>query len=473
MIDHVTVRRGVYRDSVALMLLSRDLQQQAGVASASVAMATPLNIGLLGQQGFAPPAEEPSPNDLLIALRVEDETGLDAALAEVEQRLQGGSRDGAGEGAAARSHVSVKAAARDVHADLALISVPGPHAAHEIAGALEAGANVFCFSDNVAVEAEHALKRFAVDRGLLLMGPDCGTAIVDGVGLGFANVVAAGPVGLVGASGTGLQQVCCLLDAAGVGVSQVIGVGGRDLSDAVGATSTLAALRRLDEDLGTEAIVVLSKPAGPQTAARVKAALDGCRTPVAYVEAGGAGAAGVLATLSDAAAWAARAVGAEPYAEPPATLAPRPGRKVVGLYTGGTLCTEAAGVVHAGAPGARAELTDFGDDRWTVGRAHPMIDPALRNAALARALTDPDVGVVLLDVVLGRGAHADPAAEVAAALAELPAPRTDAHAIAVLCGTGGDPQGLDRQAATLRAAGVTCLRDNAAAAALAAATVTA
>jgi FdrA protein len=434
--ERVIVRRGAYYDSVTLMLVSR-------AAGASVGMATPLNLALLADQGFTVD-EDVGPNDLVIAVRADD---VDAVVAVVDRELaaKAPTSPGPAERPAARSLAS--AARRDPELSLAFLSIPGEHVAHEAATALAAGLHVFCFSDGVSLAAEAQLKRQALERGLLFMGADCGTAILDGVGLGFANAVARGPVGIVGASGTGIQEVSCLLDAAGVGVSHAIGVGGRDLSAEVGGLMMRRGLELLGGDHDTEAIVAISKPPDPAVAAAVEAAAEATGKPV------------VLAwktTLHDAAAQAAELAGASMPELGAALLRPPAPGEVRGLYSGGTLCAEAAAIVGHGT------FTDFGGDEYTQGRAHPMIDPALRLEHLATAAQDPAVSVLLLDVVLGYGAHPDPAGELAPAIEGV-----DKHVIVALCGAAGDPQGLDAQRSRLEAAGAVVTRSNAVASRLA------
>jgi FdrA protein len=434
--ERVIVRRGAYYDSVTLMLVSR-------AAGASVGMATPLNLALLADQGFTVD-EDVGPNDLVIAVRADD---VDAVVAAVDRELsaKAPAPSGRAERPAARSLAS--AARRDGELSLAFLSIPGEHVAHEAAAALAAGLHVFCFSDGVGLDVEAQLKRQALERGLLFMGADCGTAIIDGVALGFANAVARGPVGLVGASGTGIQEVSCLLDAAGVGVSHAIGVGGRDLSAEVGGLMMRRGLELLGGDEDTRVIVAISKPPHPQVAAAVEAAAETAGKPV------------VLAwktTLYDAAAEAAELAGAAmPELGGELRRPPAPG-EVRGLYSGGTLCGEAAAIV------GRGTFTDFGADEYTQGRAHPMIDPSLRLEHLAAAARDPAVSVLLLDVVLGFGAHPDPAGELAPAIAE-----AGKHVIIALCGAAGDPQGLDAQRERLEAPGAVVTRGNALAARLA------
>ena len=458
MARHVEVRPGAYHDSVTLMVASRAVAEEPGVAAALVAMATELNLDLLRGLGFPPP--QAGPNDLVIALDVND-AALRPALARVEAELTA-TGGGGGDLAGQPPPRTVGSAVRRSGADLVVVSTPGTYAALDAFDALEAGASVVLFSDNVPVDVEVPHNAAAAARDLLVMGPDCGTAVVGGVGLGFANAVRSGPVGLVAASGTGAQQLMCLLDAAGVGVSHCLGVGGRDLSAAVGARSTLRALNLLAADPATEMIVVVSKPPAPEVAERVRAHAAGLSTPVRFALLGRG-----QPDLTAAAEDALRALGVEPPSWPqwPAPLRARPGT-LRGLFSGGTLCAEAAVVAAEQLPPSRLAMTDFGDDEYTRGRAHPMIDPGLRLDARAAAGTDPDVGVVLLDVVLGHGAHPDPAADLAPAIAAAAVP-----VVVALVGTAADPQGRDRQAAALQAAGAHVFASNAAAARCAAALV--
>jgi FdrA protein len=465
MSERVIVRGGAYYDSVTLMLVSRAAGATDGAEAVAVGMATPLNLELLRDQGFT--VGDAGPNDLVIAVRARDDEAIEAAVAAVERELAAKATPTvASVRAAARSLAA--AARRDEALNLAFLSIPGEHVAYEASAALEAGLHVFCFSDGVSLSEEVSLKRRAAERGLLFMGADCGTAIIDGVALGFANAVRRGPVGIVGASGTGIQEVSCLLDAAGVGVSHAIGVGGRDLSAEVGGLMTRAGLKLLAADAGTSVIVVISKPPDPVVADAIEAAAVATGKPVVLALLGarheGAGEVARIdraSTLTDAALRAAEladgtltALGAS-LRRPPA-----PGN-VRGLYSGGTLCTEAAAIVGGG------EFTDFGDDEYTQGRAHPMIDPSLRIEQLAVAARDPSMTVLLLDVVLGYGAHPDPAADLAPAIESAVGARDDLHVIVALVGAAGDPQGLEDQRERLEAAGAVVVRGNARAAALA------
>jgi succinyl-CoA synthetase alpha subunit len=386
-----------------------------------------------------------------------------------------------------------------------LISVPGEFAAAEARKALRRGLHVMIFSDNVALADEVALKSEAREAGLLLMGPDCGTAIVNGVPLAFANAVPRGPIGLIGASGTGMQEISCLIAQGGGGISQAIGAGGRDLSPAVGGITTLMALEALDADPDTTHIVLVSKPPSAEVAARVMARIgaSGKTFTVCFIgaEAFDLPANAVLATTLKAAAENALA-GAGIDAEIGAgfdtsgeSLVRRKGRaaggRVVGLFAGGTLAAEAqvvfreAGQAVAsnapipgvaklaetnGGPTGGHAMIDLGADEHTQGRPHPMIDPSVRDKALHDALADPGVAVVLLDLVLGFGAHGDPAGHLAQTLEGRP--DGGPVIVASVTGTEADPQPRAAQVATLEAAGVLVAPSNAQAAELACALCT-
>jgi FdrA protein len=442
--NHVELRPGAYADSVTLLQVSRAVQGLDGVLAAQVAMATALNVEVLTEMGFAVPTEAGA-NDMVVALRLDDAGALDVALAGVDAALRDANRrdDGPTEVAPPRTTAS---AFRRVPEGLALVSVPGANALVEAMDAVEAGHDVMVFSDNVPLDQEIALKRAAAERGLLVMGPDCGTAVVGGLGLGFANTVSPGPVGIVAASGTGCQQLLALLDHAGVGVSSALGVGGRDLSAEVRGLSTREALRRLDEDAAVELIVLVSKPPADDVAAEIREYAGSLGTPVELVLLGPgepdltAGTEAVLRRLG-------RVVPDWPVSG--STAERGGGRFLRGLFVGGTLAGEAK-LIAAEALGADAGHTfvDFGDDAYTTGRAHPMIDPSLRLDHLARAAADPETAVILLDVVLGHGAEPDPAALLAPAIAAISQP-----VVVAVVGTDADPQGLARQIITLVDAG--------------------
>ena len=493
------VRPDTYRDSVELMRVAAEVERRPGITRAALLMGTPANKALLAGAGLlGADAGKAGPNDLVIAVAAADGGAAEAGLAHaarllVEQVAAAAAR------LAPAPRTLAEAALGLAGANLAIISTPGAYATAEALKALKRGLHVFLFSDNVSIAEEVELKRLAVEKRLLVMGPDCGTAILDGVPLGFANVVRRGRIGLVGASGTGLQQVSCLIDRGGEGVSHVIGVGGHDLDERVGGLMMLAGIERLAADPGTAVLVLVSKPPAPSVALRVLDAARAAGKPVVVSFLGGdtasiaAAEATPAATLEDAARLAVSRARGEPAAraaggaghELLARARAQAGRfaagqrHVRGLFSGGTLCQE-AGLILAAAGGRAAaghSAVDLGDDEFTVGRPHPMIDFRLRNEHIVAAVEDPTTAVILLDVVLGHGAHPDPAGALVPALerARERAARSgrSVAVVASVCGTPGDPQDSRQQEGKLAAAGVILAPSNAGAARLAAGLVAA
>ncbi|HYM30996.1 MAG TPA: acyl-CoA synthetase FdrA [Candidatus Cybelea sp.] len=492
------VFRNFYRDSVSLMQLSARLAKLPGLSQASAVMASENNLALLREAGQLAGAVDAGPNDLLIVLTGDDAPTLEAAMTEAEAALYEKPRSGGGGVRQEPPRSLEMGLAALPAASLALISTPGDYAAAEAMKALRLGLNVLLFSDNVAIADEIELKRYAESRDLIVMGPDCGTAIINGIPLGFANVVRRGAIGVVGASGTGLQQVTCLIDRLGQGVAQAIGTGGHDLHGDVGGISMLQGLRALAADPTTRVIVLISKPPAAAVAARVLATARDAGKPV-VVNFLGADPGSIRGpnlhpakTLEDAAVTAVTLLeGRTPPAleSHAAAAADRSGlaagqRFVRGLYSGGTFCfeatmllAEALAPVYSNTPVGTAKsledvwrsrgntLLDLGDDVFTRGRPHPMIDHRLRNDRILAEAADPETAVILLDVVLGYGSHRDPAGEMAPVIEA--ARRTAARAgrqpifVGFVCGTDNDPQSLARQRARLTEAGMRLAPSNA------------
>ncbi len=508
------VRPNLYQDSVNLMLLSAQLRELPGVRDAAVMMGTPLNKDRYREAGLLTPGiAAAGPNDLCIAVHAENEAAITAALEAIESFFRAPQRAVAGLAGEVRPRSLDSALRRLPQADLALISVPGEYAAAEAERALRKGLHVFLFSDNVPLEEEVRLKTLAAERGLLCMGPDCGTAIVAGLPLGFANVVPPGPIGLVGAAGTGLQEVTCLIARRGAGITHALGTGGRDLSRAVGGRTFVAALRALGADPDTKVLVLISKPPDPVVEAEILAEVRRIDKPTVVAFIGGqpesaaaAGAVGVgtLAEAADAAmalargdVWTARGLPKlgplhRAWIETQRRGLAHDQRFVRGIYSGGTLADEAALILARRLPGVSAltlmagvavladahrsaghAVVDLGDDIFTRGRPHPMIDPTLRIDRVRREAEDPAVAVLLVDVVLGYGAHPDPGGALAPAIRAARERRIaeggDLAVIANVVGTDGDPQGYAKQRALLEEAGVWVADSNAEAALAAAA----
>jgi FdrA protein len=479
---HVKVIPNRYADSVKLMGIARALRGRDGVEGCEMGMGTAANLEALAARGVEAQA---GPSDLIVAV----ETGSDDVAAETFEQAEAELSSGGGGDAAAgttgvreppRSLVSARRRLDDPN--VAIVSVAGEYATLEAHRALTAGMHVFLFSDHVSLADELELKRRGAELGLLVMGPGCGTAMLAGVGLGFANVVPSGPVGIVAAAGTGAQESACLLDAAGVGVSQIIGVGGRDLSADVGGIMFRQAMQMLAADDDTETLLLVSKPPAPEVVASLAGDLpEGKRVVAAFVGWAGGEAPFEIHDTLEAAAQAAAGIEPADLSELEAAVdAARErsaGRRLLGLFSGGSLAHEAVtllepelgpleGNVGHGPDerdGGHAVL-DLGEEEYTQGRPHPMVDLDVRLGFLEEAAADENVGCVLLDVVLGHGGHADPASGLADAIA---AAARNATVLSRVCGTTGDPQDAARQAQILRDAGAIVAPSNAAATRLA------
>jgi FdrA protein len=471
-----------YYDSVVLMRVASQLRKRQGVSEVAMFMGTDGNHELLAQVGLTTKeSREAGPQDLIIIVQANTEP-LATAIAEEAERELNTSRETTQSAHSYRPRTLDRAIGFLPGASLAAISIPGEYAARAAAQCLDHGLHVFLFSDNVPVADEARLKKTAVAKGLLCMGPDCGTAYLNGVGLGFSNVVRRGRVGCVAASGTGLQAVACALDRLGEGISHAIGVGGRDLSREVAGLMTTHALALLDQDPATEVILLLSKPPHPEVAHSL---LDFCRTlstPVVSCFQGARLPSDFLVqaeTLDDAANLAACLVQERPFVRRlfthPAEIGPLlaaagtepAGKRIVGLFCGGTLAKEASLLLTPLLGPIASDLhsptdhtiVDLGDDRYTIGRPHPMIAPENRSEILLELATRGELencGVLLVDIVLGNGAHLDPAGELAWSLQEVRKKSNFAGPIVVsLIGTEHDPQQLDQQMRMLTEAGAT------------------
>lgn len=503
----------LYKDSVSLMAVTVQVTSVPGLETGSVVMASGTNVDNLAGAGLG--EFEVAPNDLVVAVRgTEDACAEALALADALLSAGGGGADDTVAESPPTSLVTAKSA--DPTLNLALISVPGDYAAAEAMKALRLGMDVMVFSDNVSPDAELAIKSFAREANLMVMGPDCGTAIVNGIPLGFANVVRRGPVGVVGASGTGTQEVTVRIHQQGSGVSQALGTGGHDLAASIGGISMLHGLAALDADPDTAVIVLVSKPPAPSVAAEVLAVARASAKPVVVIFLGadpaavtgdGVYGAGHLAAAADMAAALAR--GETPVAgdiaitaETRAALRDRAGamadgqRYVRGVYSGGTFCFEAQLIhrargisAHSNTPvegnnvladiahSTEHTIIDMGDDEFTQGRPHPMIDPSLRDRRIRDEAADPATAVVLFDVVLGYGAADDPVTGLLDAIDDATvAARAEGRAVTFIgyvCGTELDPQDRDGIVAALEKSGVLVAQSNAEAAAWSAELITA
>ncbi len=509
------IKSGEYYDSITLLQVAQGLSRLAGVEDAAVVMGTPANKGILRDAGLlTPEAEAAFADDLIIAVRVADGGNVDIA-ARVGELLAASRMAKAASGTVPAPKTVSAAVQQLAGANIALVSVAGRYAAGVAREALEQGLHVFLFSDNVSVEDEIALKTLGREKGLLVMGPDAGTAIINGVALGFANAVIPGPVGVVAAAGTGLQAVTSYLTRMGVGITQGIGTGGRDLSEAVGGIMMLEGLKALQADPATKVLLLVSKPPAPTVAEKVLEQLKVSSKPAVVCFLGGKAkvireAGGIPAETLEEAAYLAAALarGESPEAALEHLHAQHQelkklAKKLVGrlqmqqnyfrgLFSGGTFCYESQlilnemlgkGAVLSNAPVKKKHkledanksvghtAVDLGEDEFTVGRLHPMLDPTLRNRRILHEAQDPETAIIFLDIVLGYGVHPDPAGAAAEAIreaqAQLASEGREVLFIASVCGTDGDPQNAKIQEEKLREAGVIVLESNAAATRLA------
>lgn len=500
------IRKNAYYDSVTLMLISKDIKKMDGIQEALVGMGTDLNREIAQNIGLATTEFEAiTANDFFVAVECEDEAAFKAAGKKVDELLNKKAEAKDSDYYPPTLEGAVKI---DADLNIAVISVPGKHAADVAQGCLDRNINVMLFSDNVTIEEERALKECAYKKELLVMGPDCGTAIINHVPLAFANVVRAGDIGIVAASGTGTQEVSSIIDQLGCGVSQVIGTGGRDLKKEIGGLMMKLGLDALIHDPQTKIITLISKPPAKEIATEMLTLASKAGKPVVVCFIGGdckeIEAFGLTAAVSlEDAAHKAVALSkgetvkdfveftmgndrAEELAKAEALQMAKSQKYVRGFYTGGTLCDEAMKLmlsklshIYSNIPlqpedrladarnGKSREHTflDFGDDEFTVGRPHPMIDPSLRAERVIVDGKDPECAIIMVDCVIGYGSHENPAQDLAEAIktAKEAAQVEGRHllVVAAVCGTEGDPQCLSRTQKQLTDAGAVVLPSNA------------
>jgi len=474
------VRAGAYYDSVVLMQLQRGLLELNGVVDAGVVMATQANRDLLATNNLLPDSISANPDDLLIVVKANDDNSAIDAIGKVDELLARRKSSTVAEDFRPRS---LSAAVKQLpEANWVLISVPGRYAAGVAREALELGKHVFLYSDNVSLEDEIALKKTAREKGLLVMGPDCGTAIINGIGLGFANRVRHGPIGVVGASGTGTQAVTSHIHELGGGISHAIGTGGRDLKSDVGAITAHQALDLLARDDETKVIVLVSKPPSPDVATQLISAAQATGKPVVVYFIGYPSPARKIGnlyfaiSLSEAAEMAVEQLSVN--SNQSLLTAKLITGYLRGLFSGGTLAYEtllglqaSLSPIYSNAPitpnqnlkdplkSEAHTIIDLGDEFFMVGRLHPMIDNDLRIRRMKQEAVDPEVGMILFDVVLGEGSHLDPAGELVPVIKEIREKRIgELEFMAIVIGTEDDPQNLQSQVSQLVDAGVTVFR---------------
>lgn len=499
------IRKNQYYDSVFLMGISKRISDVSGVQQNAVLMGSETNKGLLADIGIHDAQiDSAQPNDLIVAVIADAPQIVSDVLGKLDEFLLGGVQTAS----TSNPHSFEEGFAQKPNANLAVISVPGEYAAREARKALEAGLNVFLFSDNVSIDGELDLKKFAAQKNLLVMGPDCGTSLIGGVGIGFANVVRKGPIGAIGAAGTGLQEFTSQVHNAGFGISHAIGTGGHDLSDAIGGLTTFAALTALEADPATKVIAIISKPPGAKTLARLLERFTTCTKPVIGCFLGtrietqfAASNFQPAATIDEAVQLSIKMTGKgtalhdgkfsseelEWLAREKASWNAEQ-KYLRGLFAGGTFCYQAqqvfrdAGVVvRSNAPldpknklqnsnhSLEHTLVDMGADEFTLGKPHPMIDGTMRKQRILAEAHDPQTAILLLDFILGYNASMDPVGELLDAIIEAKqiAKKRNGNltVVASICGTDGDPQDVRLQSKLLKEAGVMVFNSNAKAAA--------
>lgn len=498
------IRKNTYYDSVKLMLISKDIEKFEGVHEALVGMGTDLNKELAENLNImSDEIKELTPNDFFITVLADDNVKIEDIADEADRLLSAKGSDSDSDYMPPTLNSALE---NSPDSNIALISVAGEYAADEARNALNKDLHVMIFSDNVKIEDEKELKELAVSKGLLMMGPDCGTAIINNTPLAFANVIKKGKIGIVGASGTGIQECTVLIDKLGQGVSQVIGTGGRDLSEEVGGLMMLQGIDALVEDLETEVILLISKPPAKEVEEKILARVKDIDKPVVISFIGGEkeliekNNAVPAISLEDAARKSVALVKGEQtedfdgftmemgkiekLVEDETSKLAKEQEYLRGMYTGGTLADECMkllspiiGDMYSNIPltseyklddvfeSKENTCVDFGDDEFTKGRPHPMIDPSIRVEQLEKEAKDEEVAVVLMDFVLGYGSHEDPVEDMSKAIKKAKAERDSkgGHLIAIasICGTENDPQDLEESKRKLEEAGVIVMPSNA------------
>lgn len=499
------IKKNNYWDSIFLMNAAREIMKTKGVIDAVLVMGTDMNKTVLKEVGgLTSEAIAATPNDLIISLDLEDENIAKDVLACLERIISDKDKN---QNEQETVYMSLnKAIDASPEANLVFISVPGEFATQEAKNALNRGLNTFIFSDNVPLEDEVELKKMALEKGLWVMGPGCGTSVINHISIGMMSTIREGNIGIVGASGSGIHEIATLIDRQGFGISQAIGTGGRDLSKEVGGITMIQGINFLENDKSTKVIVLVSKPPALSTAEKIFHLVKKSTKPVVIFFLGGdqqqikeVGAYGAL-TLEEAAMKAINLAENETIPSRNfiekckielAQLASEEKRKLSvkqkylrGLFCGGTHSEEASmllqdmiGDLYANLSFGNCQkvtnphssikntLIDMGDEEFTKGKPHPVIDPSILKERLWKEGSDPEVAVILFDLFLGYGAHQDPVGTIEETLAALREKAKEEgrylSIVASVCGSTKDPQGFNEQKRRLEALGVKVLPSNA------------
>ena len=495
MVTGIAIRKNQFYDSVFLMGFNNRLSKITGVSQTAVLMGSAANKSVLTKLGYSnSEIAAATANDLVVAISAESSSVVDEIFLHLDEWL---SQVSNGSHSTSEIHTLDQAFREKPESNLVVISVPGEFAASEARKSLETGKHVFLFSDNVSVEDEVSLKTLAKEKGLLVMGPDCGTSLIGGVGIGFANAVRKGKIGAIAAAGTGLQEFTCMIHNLGYGISHAIGTGGRDLSEAVGGLTTLLALDALEDDPSTHVIAIISKPPAEKTLINLVDRIKKCSKPVICCFIGidhplnGEGKYFQRAdTIDEAVALAIKAIGGEVESNLTQKMAEtekrtaQQKRYLRGVFAGGTFCYQSqqilknAGIkVYSNGPldkqlllpnpeeSIENTIVDMGDEYFMVGRPHPMINGSQRALRIIKEAGDPDVGILLLDFLLGYNSSPDPVGELIESIEKARQISTQRgnpiEVVASVCGTDGDFQDIYQQKKMLTESGVKVFSSNA------------
>lgn len=376
--------------------------------------------------------------------------------------------------------------------NFAVVSLPGSYAAREVKKLLKAKKHVLLFSDNIDIKDEIELKDLAIENDLLMMGPDCGTAIIKGVGLGFSNRVNKGSIGIVAASGTGLQEVATIISNNSGGISYAFGTGGRDIKESVGGRMMLYCLDLLIKDEETETIVIVSKPPSKNVIEKIINKVKNIKKPVVACFLGED--ISVLQstnivlceTLEETAIKVLELNGIK-YSDSfdmdkilKMISSDKKNGYIRGVYCGGTLAYEALLMLEKQNIEIYSNLSkceerrlkvndkslyntilDMGEDEYTVGKPHPMINSSSRNEQLLKEAEDESVGIIIADIELGYGANDFAADELGETIKQIKTMRSDLVFIVVICGSKQDYQDYNLKKNLLIMSGAIVVNSNA------------
>ena len=434
------IKKNFFRDSVQMMQFSQQLKDEQGVIDAAIVMSTVLNkntlknMNLLTEDGIS--ATE---NDTLISINCQDENSLSNAIQKAEQLLTSIS-------AKAKNEFTSLASALDTFSDanIASLSIPGQFVKEMATELINKQLNLFVFSDHVPLEDEIYLKNLALENNVLFMGPEAGTSILNGTVFGFGNRVRKGSIGIIGASGTGIQESSTMIDLFGEGISHGIGVGGRDLRNDIGGMMTMKAMEIFENDPNTKAVLLVSKPVDNYIRNKIINKINNFSkknyvlcligdnensvdtAKIKFSKSIQMSVLKILKLLDDNVYKKTKDVVRNQINDSiklSESLSKdlNEGQKFIrGFFAGGTLCYESKIIleqmigkiysnlssddeysIKGNVSSKENTLIDFGEEEFTSARPHPIIDPLLRRNRILEDANDPNVGVIIIDIICG------------------------------------------------------------------------